>query len=143
VQARYIDPTPQGPVATFFHGGFWHSCEPRGCRYVKPSIARPFQNASQAFYLLMVIISYVACTILLVAVVRARKRMHSELSKTAGLLFILAGLCGVVAMSSFVGKTNDSVLGADNVFYSWSFGLFTAGWATLLGLVVPLCYLVA
>ena len=34
-------------------------------------------------------------------------------------------------------------LGANVVFYNWSFGLFTAAWATLLGLVVPLCYLVA
>lgn len=34
-------------------------------------------------------------------------------------------------------------LGADNVFYNWSFGIFTAAWATLLGLVVPLCYIVA
>jgi len=34
-------------------------------------------------------------------------------------------------------------LGAQTVFYSWSFGLFTAAWAAMLGLVVPLCYLVA
>jgi hypothetical protein len=81
--------------------------------------------------------------VLLVAVVRARKRAHSELSKTAGLLFMLAGMCGVIAMSTFVGRTNESVLGADSVFWSWSFGLFTAAWAAILGLVVPLCYIVA
>ena len=81
--------------------------------------------------------------VLLVAVLRARKRQHSELSKSAGITFIFAGLCGVIAMSSYVGKTNDTSLGADEVFYSWSFGLFTAAWATVLGLVVPLCYIMA
>ncbi len=44
-------------------------------------------------------------------------------------------------MSSFVGKTDINLAGADSVFYSWSFGIFTAAWATLLGLVVPLCYI--
>ena len=142
-QIRYIDPTPLGPVASFFHGGLWHSCGPTGCRYIAPKNARPFQNTAQAFYFGHIIFAYIACTVLLVAVMRARKRQHSELSKTAGLIFIFAGMCGVIAMSSFVGKTNDSVLGASSVFYSWSFGLFTAAWATILGLVVPLCYMVA
>ena len=144
-------------------------------------MARPFQNSAQAFYFLNIIIACAGCMVLLVAVTRARKRRHSELAKAAGLVFLLAGLCGVIAMSSYVGKTNDTVrpctrcatvsrftlrsadafatacvivadaasspaaqsLGANVVFYNWSFGLFTAAWATLLGLVVPLCYIVA
>ena len=79
--------------------------------------------------------------VLLVAVVRARSRKHSELSKSAAMVFIFAGLCGIIAMSSYVGKTNDTSLGADNVFFNWSFGIFTAAWAITLGLVVPLCYI--
>ena len=52
------------------------------------------------------------------------------------------------AASSIAGAEAPAVswnqsLGADNVFYNWSFGIFTAAWATLLGLVVPLCYIVA
>jgi hypothetical protein len=140
---RYISPSPQGPVASFFHGGFWHSCGPSGCLYVRPTAARPFQNAAQAFFLIFVIVTYIGAIIHLAALLRARKRRHSELAKAAGLAFTLAGLCGVISMASFVGKTNDSTLGADSVFYSWSFGLFTAAWATVLGLVVPLCYIAA
>ena len=93
----------------YFHGGFWHSCGSNGCRYVKPTVARPFQNASQAFYLLSIIIATAGCVVLLMAVMRAYKRRHAELSKAAGLTFLFAGLCGVIAMSSYVGKTNDTV----------------------------------
>ena len=72
-------------------------------------MARPFQNSSQAFYFLTIIIACAGCMVLLVAVTRARKRRHSELAKAAGLVFLLAGLCGVIAMSSYVGKTTDTV----------------------------------
>ena len=93
----------------YFHGGFWHSCGANGCRYIKPTLARPFQNSAQAFYFLAMIIATAGCVVLLMAVVRATKRRHAELSKAAGLTFLFAGLCGVIAMSSYVGKTNDTV----------------------------------
>ena len=105
-QLRYSEP---GGARRDYHGGFWHSCGAAGCRYIKPTVARPFQNSSQAFYFLTIIIACAGCMVLLVAVTRARKRRHSELAKAAGLVFLLAGLCGVIAMSSYVGKTNDTV----------------------------------
>ena len=105
-QLRYNEP---GGARRDYHGGFWHSCGAAGCRYIKPTVARPFQNSSQAFYFLTIIIACAGCMVLLVAVTRARKRRHSELAKAAGLVFLLAGLCGVIAMSSYVGKTNDTV----------------------------------
>lgn len=106
MQLRYSNP---GGLQRNFHGGFWHSCSGNGCRYVSPTVARPFQNAAQAFYFLTIFIAFIASMVLLVAVTRARKRRHSELAKAAGLTFIFAGLCGVISMSSYVGKTNDTV----------------------------------
>ena len=141
VSARYIDNTPQGPLASFFHGGFWHTCGPKGCKYISPTKARPFQNSSQAFFFLLLFILALGAIFHLVALAAAKRKAHTDLAKTSGLLFTLSGICGIIAMSSYVGKTQNNLATADSIFYSWSFGLFTASWATLLGLVVPLCYI--
>ena len=105
-QLRYADP---GGLIRNFHGGFCHSCGRNGCKYISTTAARPFQNSAQAFYFIFIIIAFAGCAVLLAAVTRAAKRRHAELSKAAGLTFLFAGLCGVIAMSSYVGKTNDTV----------------------------------
>ena len=141
VSARYINNSPAGPVASFSHGGLWHTCGSNGCHYDSPKKARPYQRASQAFFLCFIFALLLGAIVHLMALAQARRKAHSDLAKASGLIYVLASVCGIISMSSFVGKTMNNLHAADNVFFSWSFGLATAGWASLLGLVVPLCYI--
>ena len=141
VSTRNIQPGPTGPTASFRHQGLWETCDQDNCERIKPQDAAPFENAAQAFFIIFVVLTALASMILLTGVAQARRKAHSEVSKTAGLVFIFAGLSGVVAMSSYVGKTAMILASADSIFYNWSFGLFCAAWAVILGLVVPLCYI--
>ena len=100
LQVRYIDDTPQGPLASFFHGGFWHTCGPQGCTYVSPTKARPFQNASQAFFFAFLFLTVVAAMILIMAMAAARRKAHSEIAKTAALVYIFAGVCAPLLASA-------------------------------------------
>jgi hypothetical protein len=85
----------------------------------------------------------VPCCLLTAIASAAHPGMRSDLSRLAGMMAFFTGAVGVSAMASFVNNKNRQLLlaGANNVFYGWSFGVFTAAWAVMLGFVMPLLYI--